>query len=148
MASEKDQNKALVLQMYDEVWNKGNMDFANAAFSAQFKDHAAMRAQELPDRGRDAIIEAVNNFRQAMPDFHTQMVKVVAEDDRVMYVGRMTGTHSGKYLQVPPSGNKVEVLRIDDYRVENGKIVERWSMFNLMALMQQMGAVPAQPGGH
>jgi predicted ester cyclase len=72
----------------------------------------------------------------------------VAEEDRVVYLGRMTGTHTANYLHIPPSGNKIDVLTIDDYRLENGKIVERWSMYNVMALMQQMGAIPAGPGGH
>ena len=148
MASVEEQNKALVLQMYEEVWNKGNVDYVNTAFSPQFKDHPPKRASQAPDRGRDYITTAVNDYRQAMPDFHTQLVKIVAEENRVMYVGRMTGTHTGNYLRVPPSGNKVEVLRIDDFIVENGKIVERWSMFNLMAMMQQMGVMPAAPGAH
>lgn len=141
-------NKALVLQMYTEVWNKGNIDFINQVVSPDFKDHPPKRFEEVPAGGRESLVEAVKNFRAAMPDFHDQMIQVTAEGDRVYYLGRMTGTHSAPYLQHPASGNKVNVLGISGFRLENGMVVERWGIYDVMGMMRQMGIVPAAPGAH
>ncbi len=147
MATEQERNKALVLQMYDEVWNKGNLEFLDEALAPDFRDHPTKRAYDVPDRGRESLVDTIKTLRTAMPDFHDQMIRVVAEGDRVSYLGRMTGTHTGNYLRVPPSNNKVSVTGIFDFRLENGKIVERWGIFDVMGMMQQMGAFPPPAAG-
>jgi predicted ester cyclase len=72
----------------------------------------------------------------------------VAEGDRVVYLGRITGTHTGKFFQFEPSGNKVDLLGINDFRMEDGKVVERWGIFDVLGMMRQMGIIPAAPGAH
>jgi steroid delta-isomerase-like uncharacterized protein len=148
MATEQERNKALVLQMYDEVWNKGNLAFVNVAVSPQFQDHPAGRFYQLPTSGREAVSEAARNFRAAMPDFHNQMIQVVSEGDRVYYLGRITGTQTAPFFQVPASGKKVNITGISGYRLENGLIVECWAVLDVAGLMQQLGMVPAAPGAH
>jgi len=148
MATEQERNRALVLQLYEEVWNKGNFDFVNVSVAPDFQDHAQKRFYSLPTQGREAISEAAKQFRAAMPDFHDQMIQIVAEGNRVYYLGRVTGTHSGNFFQFPPSGNKISVTGINGFHLENGKIVEAWGIFDVMGLMQQMGIGPAAPGRH
>jgi steroid delta-isomerase-like uncharacterized protein len=144
MATEQERNKALVLQMYEEVWNRGNLDFINVAVSPEFKDHPPTRFFEVPIRGRESLYEAAKNFRGAMPDFHDQMIQVTSEGNRVAYLGRITGTHTANFFQFPPSGNKVNVTGINIFRLEDGKIVERWGIFDVMGMMQQMGIIPGR----
>lgn len=141
-------NKALVLQMYEEVWNKGNLDFINVAVSPSFKDHPPTRFFAVPIRGREALYEAATHFRGAMPDFHDQMIQCAAEGDRVFYLGRITGTHTAPFFQFQATGNKINVLGINGFRLEDGVIVERWGIFDVMGMMQQMGVIPTGPGGH
>jgi predicted ester cyclase len=145
MATEQERNKALVLQLYDEVWNRGNLNFINEATSPDFKDHPPVRFKPEPDRGRESLYEAVSNFRNAMPDYHDQMIQVVAEGDRVVYLGRITGTHTENFFQSKPSHKKINVTGISFYRLQNGKIVERWGILDVMGMMQQMGL---GPGAH
>jgi steroid delta-isomerase-like uncharacterized protein len=147
MASEQERNKALTLQMYEEVWNKGNLDFINVAVSPDFKDHPPRRFFTVPIRGRESLFEAATAFRQGFPDFHDQMIQIVAERDRVAYLGRITGTHRGHFFQFAPTGNKVNVTGINFFRFQDGKIVERWGIFDVMGMMQQMGIAPSGPGG-
>jgi predicted ester cyclase len=148
MATEQERNKALVLQMYDEVWNKGNIDFVNAAVAPGFKDHPLKRFYQLPTEGRAAISEAASNFRGAITGLNYQMIQVVSENDRVVSVGRVTGTHANNFFQVAPSHKPINVTGFFEYRLENGKIVECWGGFDVMGLMQQMGMIPGAPGGH
>jgi predicted SnoaL-like aldol condensation-catalyzing enzyme len=148
MATEQERNRALVLQLYDEVWNKGNLGFVNSAVSPKFQDHPSQRFYQLPTNGREAITEAVKHFRSAMPDFHDQMIQIVSEGDRVYYLGRITGTQTAPFFQVPASGKKISVTGISGYRLESGMIVECWGVLDVMGLMTQLGMVPAAPSGH
>ncbi len=143
MATEQERNKALVLQMYEEVWNKGNLDFINTAVSPDFRDHPPRRFFDVPIRGREALFEAATHFRGAMPDFHDNMIQIVAERDRVIYLGRITGTQTNDFFQFKATGKTVSVLGINDFRIENGKIVERWGIFDVMGMMMQLGLIPA-----
>src|SRR5215218_8372403 len=99
MGAEQDRNKALILRMYEEVWNKGNLDMVKEFVSPDFRDHPPRRFFFVPTRGQEALYEAAKNFRLAMPDFHDRMIKVVAEGDKVVYLGNITGTHTQKFHQ-------------------------------------------------
>lgn len=147
MATEQERNKALVLQMYEEVWNRGNLDFVRVALSPDFIDHPNQRPFSVPIRGYEAISEAAANFRNAMPDFRETPIRCIAENDRVVYLGRATGTHTGSFFQFPPKGGKVDITGINFYRLANGKIVERWAIFDVLGMMQQMGILPAPGAG-
>lgn len=148
MATEQERNKALVLEMYEEVWNKGNLDYIEYAVSPAFKDHPPKRFFDVPIRGREALFEAATHFRGGFPDFHDEMFQIAAEGDRVMYLGRITGTHTQDFFEFKPTGKKVSVFGINDFRLENGKIVERWGIFDVLGMMQQLGIIPAAPAGH
>jgi hypothetical protein len=56
---------------------------------------------------------------------------------------RSTGTHQGEFFGVPASGKAVEWQDADIWRFSaDGKVVEYWNYVDMLALMQQMGAVP------
>ena len=148
MATEQENNKALVLEMYEEVWNKGHYDYIENVVSPDFIDHPPKRFFTVPDRGREALYEAALAFRSGFPDFHDENIEIVAEGDRVVYLGRITGTHTAKFFQFGPTGNAVNILGINDFRMRDGKIIERWGIFDVLAMMRQMGIIPAAPGAH
>jgi predicted ester cyclase len=54
----------------------------------------------------------------------------------------ITGTQEGELAGIPPSGNRIEVagMGIDYFR--GGKICESWEYYDVMGLMQQLGAIP------
>ena len=122
MATESERNKAVVQQMYEEVWNKGNYAFIAQSVAAGFIDHAPTGFFQFPARGLAAIAEAAVNFRNAIPDYHMQMIQAVAEEDRVVYLGRITGTHTGNFFKFSATGNKISVMGINDFRLKTARL--------------------------
>ena len=57
------------------------------------------------------------------------------------------GTHTGTYMGVPPTGKAVKVSANDLYHLKDGQIVEEWSEFDLLGVLQQIGAIPPMPVG-
>jgi predicted ester cyclase len=87
--------------------------------------------------------EAAEIFRVATPGRH-EITMQIAEGDLVVsrVVGR--GIHGGELLGIPPTNRNVETEGI--HRVRDGKIVEYWSVTDVMRVLQQVGALPEASG--
>jgi len=82
---------------------------------------------------------------KAMPDFRYTIKQVVADGDRVWVYSRTTATHTGgEWLDMPPSGNRLDFDVVDMFRVEKGKIAEHWDVADTLSLFSQLGKVKAQ----
>jgi steroid delta-isomerase-like uncharacterized protein len=94
--------------------------------------------------GPQALIDSLNPFYEAMPDWHVSEDYVVAQGDRVASRGTISGTHLGNFMGVPATGKKVSWTGIIIYRLDaDGKIIERWQDFDAVGMLQQMGVIPA-----
>jgi steroid delta-isomerase-like uncharacterized protein len=95
--------------------------------------------------GREANRRFWAGFFSALPDLTATMEDLVICGDRV--VGRFTyrGTHTGELLGIPATGRSVVMRSIDIWRVEDGLFVEHWDELNTLELLQQLGALSAQP---
>jgi predicted ester cyclase len=83
--------------------------------------------------------------RQAMPDMVMTPEDIVVEGDRVAVRAVMKGTQTGEFMGIPPSGKHVEITVMDLHRIENNQFTEHWGVSDMLALMTQIGAIPA-PG--
>jgi steroid delta-isomerase-like uncharacterized protein len=134
-----EENKALILRMYEEVHNKGNLDVLDEITATDFIDHNL--APGLPS-GLDGAKQLFTMFHSAFPDFHVTVEDMIAEEDKVVSRLTMGGTHKGEFMGIPPTGKEVSVEVIDILRINNGKAVERWGIFDQLGLMQQLDVGP------
>jgi steroid delta-isomerase-like uncharacterized protein len=86
----------------------------------------------------------LNGFLAAFPDAQISVNADVAQQDLVASRWTLTGTHHGEFQGVPPTGRTVRITGIDFSRIVDGKIAEHWAQFDLISVMQQIGAAPAQ----
>jgi predicted ester cyclase len=130
-----EQNKYIMRQMIEEVWNKGNMLVADQIFHA---DHYSPSAPDLP-KGPEGVKMLAVMFRSAMPDYHMTIDMLLADERKV--VGRFTqsGTHVGAPLMgMPASGRRAEWTEIGVLEIENGKIVKSWYEVDMLAMINQL----------
>jgi steroid delta-isomerase-like uncharacterized protein len=138
-----EQNKALARQLAEEVLNKGNMSRADEIIAPNFVEH-----EELPPGippGREAPKMMFTMLRSAFPDFKATIDDMIAEGDKVVIRQTWTGTQKGEFMGMPPTGKSISIGVIDIIRIADGKFVEHWGVMDQMAMMQQLGAIPA-PG--
>ncbi|MDQ6909246.1 MAG: ester cyclase [Actinomycetota bacterium] len=86
--------------------------------------------------------ELVAGLRSAIPDLHSPLLDVTAEDDRVAVRFSWRGTHGGEFDGISPTGRPVNVQGSALYRVAEGRIVEAWADFDTVSLLRQLGALP------
>jgi predicted ester cyclase len=90
-----EENKALARRFYEEVWDKGDTEFAYEVFADDYVRHDLRPTQALP--GPEGQKRVADDFRAAFPDLRVTVDLVVGEEDFV--VGRWTasGTHLGSW---------------------------------------------------
>lgn len=87
-------------------------------------------------------------LRKAIPDRVDVIERVIAESERVGLLFRVTGTHTGGFFGVAPTGRSLDVYEVALIRIEEGRMVEGWFMMDEVELLQQMGAkLPARSDG-
>ncbi len=139
MAAE--QNKALIVRLVEELFNRGNIGIVGEISAPDFIDH-----EQLPPgipNDREGIKMLTIMLRSAFPDFKATIDDILAEGDKVVIRMTWSGTQKGEFLGVPATSKRVSFGVIDIVRITNGKFVEHWGLMDSMSLMQQLGAIPA-----
>jgi len=136
-----EQNKALVRQLIEEILNRGNISLVDELFAPDFVER-----EELPPgmpRDREGFAMLIPMMFNAFPDFKATIEDMIAEGDKVVLRMTWRGTQKGEWMGMPPSGKSMSIGVIDIFRIVGGKFVEHWGLTDSMAMMQQLGAMPA-----
>lgn len=138
-----EENKAIVRQMVDEIQNRHNLDRLEDFFDPHFVNHleAGEEASELNSVERTRAL--FGHMFTAFPDLYVTIHSQVAEGDKVVTHKTLAGTHQGEFMGTAPTGRPFAFSVIDILRLENGKIVEHWAVQDRLAMMQQLGLLPA-----
>jgi predicted ester cyclase len=138
-----EQNKAVVRREMEEVFNyTGDLDAADEIYSPYYVGHEPTFGDI---RGIEAAKEFAATYRQAFPDLEIAIEDQVAEGDKVVTRFSARATHQGESEDFgPPTGNRIEVTGITIEQFADGKIVEDWTNFDALGLMQQLGLIPEQ----
>jgi predicted ester cyclase len=115
-----EENKAVVRRMVEGI-NAGNIE---ATVDELFAPRAARRVKRL-----------FTEFYAAFPDWHEEIVELVAEGNTVAGHFKCSGTHLGEFLGEAPTGKRMEVDEVFFLRVEDGKFVYFWGLEDSLSRM-------------
>jgi predicted SnoaL-like aldol condensation-catalyzing enzyme len=88
--SVEENNKALVRRLFDEVYNRGNLDIADELLSPDYADHTAPPGRYA---GREGLKRSVAKQRASSSDLHINIEEQIAEGDKVVTWVIGSGTH-------------------------------------------------------
>ncbi len=136
------ENKDIVRRVGEEPW-KGNLDVIDELLDSGYVGHDPA----MPDIvGREGAKQFYKDFLSAYPDGSVTIEQQLAEGDLVTSRWTGRGTHRGELMGVPATGKQVTVTGITISRVKGGKVVEEWTNWDTLGMLQQIGAVPAMAG--
>jgi len=136
-------HKATMQRIYDEVFNQGNLDVIDELLADDFVEH-----QELPPgipQGKGAPRAYTIMFRSAFPDFRMAVEEMLQDGNKVITRVRVSGTHKGEFMGIPPTDNKFDVSAIDIIEFRDDKAIGHWGVMDTAAMMEQLG-VSGPPG--
>lgn len=144
MTASLESNKALIRDLYATLMARGDTASADSILAENYVDHSV---PGLPgDGNREDLKGAVLKVRAAIPEIQSELYEILAEGDLVSARVEAGGTHSGApFNGIPATGKAVRWKEIHIFRCQSGKIVEHWGVFDLLSILQQLGAIPS-PG--
>lgn len=133
-------NKDLLRRYHEDVWEMGRLDHAGLYLGPGFFTHAIVTT--VP---KGAVIDQnyLGQFWVGFPDLKSHADALLADGDLVVIQWTITGTHTGTFFGIPPTGKSITVSGMDVLRVADGKFVEHWGGIadEMDDFLQQIGAL-------
>jgi len=128
-----EENKAKVRKVIEAI-NEQNLDLLDSITAPDYLDHT----HQLNLGG---VKRFMNMIFEAFPDWHETIEDIIAEGDKVWVRAKATGTHTGEYRGLAPTGKKVTGMGVNIYRIVNGKFIEGWAVEDWLDFLQQLGVI-------
>jgi steroid delta-isomerase-like uncharacterized protein len=135
-------NKAIFQRMIDEVF-KGNLAVIDEVFDADYVKHDP--ASPIEVRGPEGFKQWLGTMSE--PYFSQGNITVedmIGEGDKVAVRWTWSGTHTGEFMGIPPTGRHIGVRGTCIHRFADGKFVESWSSYDVLGMIQQL-TIPEWP---
>jgi predicted ester cyclase len=135
------ENEAVVRREMEELFNHGgNIDVADEIIAPGYVSYEPTSGEM---RGIEGAKQFAATYREAFPDLQNTVEDMVSAGDKVVVRFRARGTHQGETEAFgPPTGKRMEITGITIKRLSEGKIVEAWTNFDALGMMQQLGLIP------
>ncbi|MHC4329187.1 MAG: ester cyclase, partial [Planctomycetota bacterium] len=125
--------------MVDEVMNQQNMGVIDELFAADYVMHDP--AWPIEVKGPEGFKQWAGAMLEPFfSDSRVAAEDIIAEGDKVAVRWTWSGTHTGEFMGIPPTGRHITITGFSIHRFANGKVVESWVSYDMMGMMQQLTA--------
>jgi len=123
----------------DEAFTNHNLAVLDETLSDDYVDHT-----NPPDwpHGREGHRQILALYHAAFSGFRYDIEHEVAEGNMVVVRGTYTGTHSGEFFGIAPTGVHITTTGMHLWRIANNQIVEHWCNNDDLGVMRQLGVAP------
>jgi steroid delta-isomerase-like uncharacterized protein len=135
-------HSATMRSAYERI-NAGDLAGFGALLADDFVEH-----EDQPDLDptKEGVLAWFAVLRNAFPDLQMHVEDLLASGDKTVARVKLTGTHRAEFMGIPPTGKRVDIALIDIMRFNAaGLVCEHWGVADVMAMMQQLGVIPAGP---
>jgi steroid delta-isomerase-like uncharacterized protein len=139
---ESNNNKA---RQVIEAFNTGNVSNVSEFISPLYFNYESQIDPVRGElRGSEEFIDTIKNLRTAFPDLHHEEQIIISQDNIVVSIINVTGTHTGNFFILPPTGKKISYEAVHIYQIgEDGKIVEHKAIRDDLTFLAQLGVIEA-----
>ena len=132
-----ERNRAVV-QRWIDAFNARDDAGEAAARTAGYVAHAPESIQPAALHSDDWL-EFLGVFREGFPDLRLEIEGSSADADMVAARILFTGTHTGSFRGLPPTGRQVRFSGLEINRMVDGKVAEHWFQLDSLTLFDQLG---------
>ena len=129
-----EENKAIIRKLMEGVY-KQNLAVIDGLVAPDFVEHT------LQLKGSESMKQTVTMLLKGFPDLHVSIEDIAAEADKVWDRVKVTGTHKGEYYGIAPTGKKMTFTGVRIWRIIDGKVAERTSVYDFLDLYKQLGVI-------
>ena len=128
-------NRILITRLFNDVLNRNNPGSISQIIAEDYTEQDLMEGQS---QGRKGVKERLEMLFAAFPDAVYELQDIVADENKAAARWRMSGTHKGNFMNIPPSNKFISFKGIDIYEVKNDLIVSHWNEADLFGLLNQI----------
>ncbi|MDH4353425.1 MAG: ester cyclase [Actinomycetota bacterium] len=125
----------LVSRFYADMWNPFDVSVLDDLVTDDVRFRGSLGDDLV---GREALAGYVRGIQAAFPDFHNEVVELLADQDRAAARLRYTGTHRGEVLGVHGTGRRVSYDGAAFFTFEGDRVSAVWVLGDRWALRQQL----------
>jgi predicted ester cyclase len=133
------ENRRITRRVLEELFDKGNLDAADELVHPDFVNH---EAPPNAPQGPAGLKETVSWLRGLWGPMRAEIEDTICEGDKVVARVTMHGRHLGEFLGRPPTGKEFATKQIHIWRLEDGKVIEHWSVRDDLGQALQLGLIP------
>jgi len=133
-----EERKDLIRRLFDDVWNKGNLDICDEVYAANCSFHDP----SFPVQGVAEFKQRTRELREAQPDVHVDVHDVLVDGDLSASRWTMGGTARGEFRGLPATGKSYVMTGTTVGKWEGDRIVEVWANYDMLGALQQLGIIP------
>ncbi len=130
-----------IVMRFGEAMNNRNLDALDEIVAPDFVRHC-QATPWVNVRGREDFKQFLRDDWQGVPDNKVFPRIVVVEGEYVAFFNTYSGTQTGQWGPLPPSGKRVEIDIAGVVRIAEGKIAEMWVTWDNVTLLNQLGLAP------
>jgi predicted ester cyclase len=123
--SDTQENKGITRRVLEELFEKGNFEAMDELIHPDFVNH---EAPPTNPQGPEGLKETIEWLRSLWGPMRFEIEDEIAEGDKVVDRVIMHGKHVGEFLGQAPTGREFAAKQIHVYRIEDGRVIEHWSV--------------------
>lgn len=120
-----------------EAWNKGNLD----VYLQLYDDAIRLHGYSPTPMSKAAVRGFYSMIMAAFPGSSLTIDEEIVDGDRVALRFTQSGTHTGEFMGLSPTGRPFAMSGQTVLHFRNGRVIERWSTADMFGLMVQLGAI-------
>jgi predicted ester cyclase len=122
-----------------EKMGKGRFEISDEIYAAEFVAHGFGRDYSLSEDNASG-----KQIRAAFPNLKVSVLRTAGDGNLVAVHWRSEGTNTVKAGTFPGTGKRVVVEGMTFFRFVGCRIVEEWSTYDNLGIMQQLGLIPVK----
>lgn len=99
-------------------------------------------AAREPMRGSAMIRKLMKYYLRGFPDVAVTLDELICNGDQAVLVWTFKGTHTGRFMNIPPTGRRVEVRGSTIATICNGRVHRVLRIWDLAGLLRALGLLP------
>jgi steroid delta-isomerase-like uncharacterized protein len=127
-------------EQINEAWNSHDIEQILGFYASDYTGEDIGQASPL--RGRNALRSMLETYWRAFPDLKFRILSSLLEGSRIAILWLAEGTHQGTFMNIPPTGRKMEVRGVSMLDVEDGLIRRGQYVWDLAGMLRHMGLLP------
>lgn len=132
------EQRDVVRDLYRTLYEEKSFDAVSEFYASGAVRHGGLLGTI---EGREGLQAYLQGALGGLSDIDVTELRWLAEGDTIAYDFDMTAIHSGELMEVPATGNNIELTNTVWFRLEDGQVVDEWPRTDLLGLLTGIGVV-------